>query len=180
MTAKLASTTRKETTIADRVHFKMMSFVHETLYGVFRDPYKVLDAAGLQPGQRVLEVGCGPGFFTVPAARIAGEEGGVCALDISPLAVDHVQRKVRAEGATNVEIVLADAARTELPDQSFDLAFVFGFANPIGGMEAIWAELYRLLRPAGTLAVEGQLQPPSKLFAPVKRQGRIAQFRKIG
>jgi len=37
----------------NKLHFKMMSFVHETLYGLFRDPYKVLRAAGLKPGQRV-------------------------------------------------------------------------------------------------------------------------------
>jgi len=63
----------------NKLHFRMMSFVHETLYGLFRDPYKVLKAAGLEPGQRALEVGCGPGFFTIPAARIVGEEGSVLA-----------------------------------------------------------------------------------------------------
>jgi len=166
-------------TVSDRVHFKTMSFVHETLYGVFRDPYKVLDAAGLEAGQRVLEVGCGPGFFTVPAAEIVGEKGHVHALDINPLAVQKVQQKIEQAGATNVEAVLADAAHTNLPDESYDLAFVFGFVNAIGGMEPIWAELYRLLRPAGTLAVEGRLQPPGRLFAPATRQGRIARFRKV-
>jgi len=48
----------------------MMSFVHEDMYRVFRDPYKVLKAAGLKPGQEALEVGCGPGFFTIPAAGL--------------------------------------------------------------------------------------------------------------
>lgn len=163
-----------------RMSFKMMSFVHETLYGFFRDPYKALNAAGLASGQKVLEVGCGPGFFTVPAAKIVGEEGSVLALDVNPLAVEHVQRKIEAEGVTNAQATLADAARTDLPDQSFDLVFVFGFARPVGGMEAIWPELYRLLKPAGTLSVEGRLQPPSRLFQPVKCQGRISQFRKVG
>ncbi|MHA1360918.1 MAG: SAM-dependent methyltransferase [Candidatus Helarchaeota archaeon] len=71
------------------------------LYGLFRDPYKVLDAAGLEPGQRALEVGCGPGFFTIPAAHIVGEKGSVLALDINPAAVEHVRRKIKEAGVTN-------------------------------------------------------------------------------
>jgi len=166
--------------ITNKVHFKMMSLVHETLYGLFRDPYQALNAAGLKPGQKVLEVGCGPGFFTIPAARIVGEEGSVYALDINPLAVERVQQKIEQEGVTNVKTILADAVQTGLPDQSFDLIFVFGLAHPIGGMENILTELHRLLKPAGILSVEGRIWPPSELFHPVKRQGRIFQFRKNG
>jgi len=162
------------------MNFKMMSFIHETLYGLFRDPYKALSAAGLESGQEVLEIGCGPGFFTVPAARIVGEEGSILALDVNPLAVERVQRKIETEGVTNAKAILANVARTDLPDHSFDLIFVFGFARPIGGMEAIWTELHRLLKPAGILSVEGRLRPPSELFHPVKRQGRISQFKKVG
>ena len=164
----------------NRMSFKMMSFVHETLYGLFRDPYKALNAAGLEAGQKVLEVGCGPGFFTIPAARIVGEEGSVLALDVNPLAVEHVQQKIETEGVTHAKAILANAARTDLPDPSFDLTFVFGFARPIGSMEAIWTELHRLLKVGGTLSVEGRLRPPDRLFQPVKRQGRISQFRKVG
>ena len=93
-----------------------MSFIHETLYGLFRDPYQVLNAAGLEPGQKVLEVGCGPGFFTIPAARIAGQEGSVLALDVNPLAVEHVQQKIERVGVTNAQVMLANAAQTDLPD----------------------------------------------------------------
>jgi demethylmenaquinone methyltransferase/2-methoxy-6-polyprenyl-1,4-benzoquinol methylase len=156
----------------------MMSFVHETLYGLFRDPYKALKAAGLEPGQKVLEVGCGPGHFTIPAAEIVGDKGSVLALDVNPLAVAHVQRKIEAQHATNAKTLLANAAQTDLPDQSFDLIFIFGFVRPIGGTEAIWAEMHRLLKSDGTLAVEGRLQPPEEIFRPAKRQGRIGQFNK--
>ena len=166
--------------LSDRIHFKMMSLVHETLYGLFRDPYETLDAAGLGPGQKVLEVSCGPGFFTIPAARIVGEKGSVYALDVSPLAVERVQQKIEKEGATNVETVLADAAQTGLPDQRFELIFVFGFDHSVGEMESILTELHRLLKPAGILAIEGASRISSKLFYPVKRQGRISQFRKVG
>jgi ubiquinone/menaquinone biosynthesis C-methylase UbiE len=162
------------------MNFRMMSFIHETLYGLFRDPYKALNAAGLGPGQKVLEVGCGPGFFTVPAARIIGEAGSILAMDVNPLAVEHVRQKIETAGITNAKTMLANAAQTNLPDQSFDLTFLFGLARPIGDMGKMWSELHRLLKPEGTLSVEGRLRPPGELFKPVASQGRISRFRKIG
>jgi len=63
--------------IYDRAHFRMISFVHDTLYGLFVNPYRLLNAAGLKPGQKALEVGCGPGFFTILATKIVGEKGRV-------------------------------------------------------------------------------------------------------
>ena len=166
-------------TVTDRVHFGIMSFVHETLYGLFRDPHKALDAAGLEAGQRVLEVGCGPGFFTVPAARTVGEQGRVWALDISPLAIQRVREKVERAGVTNVETVLADGAQTGLPGQSFDLVFLFGFSHHAGDLENIAVETHRLLRPGGILAIEGALRPSGERFTFVKRSEGISQFRKV-
>ena len=167
-------------TVTDKVHFKMMSFVHETLYGLFRDPYKALVAAGLESGQRVLEVGCGPGFFTVPAASVVGEQGRVWALDVNPLAIQKVLGKIERAGVTNVETVLADASQTGLPGQSFDLAFLFGFTHHRGSLDGILAETHRLLKPGGILSVEGMPWLSSELFDPVGRQGRISRFRKAG
>jgi ubiquinone/menaquinone biosynthesis C-methylase UbiE len=165
-------------TITDRVHFRMISLIHEDLYGLFRDPYKALRAAGLEPGQEVLEVGCGPGFFTIPAARLVGDEGMVHALDINPLALERVRQKAETEGVENVCTVLADAGQTGLPDESFDLIFVFGLAHARGGAERIMAELHRLLRPRGRLSIEGGQVPPSELFLPVRHEGRVTQYEK--
>ncbi len=166
--------------LTNKMHFKVMSFVHETLYGWFRDPYKSLNAAGLKPGQSVLEIGCGPGFFTVPAAKIVGEQGSVHTLDINPLAVERVRQKIKEAGVTNVRAILTGAAQTGLPARGFDLAFVFGFAHAIGGMENILTELHRLLKPAGILSIEGRSQIPGELFCPVEHQGRVYQFQKVG
>lgn len=164
--------------VADRVHFRMMSLIHEDLYRVFRDPYEVLKSAGLASGQDVLEVGCGPGFFTVPAARMVGEQGRVLALDINPLALERVRQKVEREGVTNVCTILADAGQTGLPGESFDLIFVFGLGHVVGGAERMMAELHRLLRPGGTLSIEGRLTPSGQLFQPAKSAGRITQYKK--
>jgi ubiquinone/menaquinone biosynthesis C-methylase UbiE len=165
-------------TIAERVHFRMLSLIHDDLYGVFRDPYEALRAAGLRTGQEVLEVGCGPGFFTIPAAKMVGDEGRVYALDINPLALGRVRQKVEQEGVTNVHTILTDAGQTGLPDESFDLIFVFGLGRAIGGADRIMGELHRLLRLGGTLSIEGRREPPSNLFQLVSREGRIAQYQR--
>jgi ubiquinone/menaquinone biosynthesis C-methylase UbiE len=91
-----------------------------------------------------------------------------------------VEQKVEEAGATNAEVLLANAADTGLAERSFDLAFVFGLGHVVGNLGDIWAELHRLLKPGGTLSIEGQLRPPSKLFRPLGHNGRIAQFSKVG
>lgn len=165
--------------MSDKLGFMMLSFMHETLYDLFRDAYKVLDAAGLEPGQKVLEVGCGPGFFTVPAAKIVGEGGSVHAIDIKPLAVEKVRHKIEEAGVANAQVTLTNATRTGLPDGSFDLVFVFGFHPPAKIMEVIWAEIHRVLKPGGALAVEGRQRPPDNLFQPVERRGDISRFKRV-
>jgi len=61
--------------------FRIIELMHDNrLLPYFRDPYKLLRAAGLEQGQQVLEVGCGPGYFTIPAAEMVGDEGEVYAV----------------------------------------------------------------------------------------------------
>jgi len=58
-------------------------------------PEKALQGAGGKPGQTVLEVGCGTGFFTLPAAGMLGENGHLIVMDTLSDFVDRVQEKVR-------------------------------------------------------------------------------------
>jgi ubiquinone/menaquinone biosynthesis C-methylase UbiE len=169
---------RPKVSVAERVHFRLISLIHEDLYKLFRDPYRALESAGLKSGQDVLEVGCGPGFFTIPAARLVGEGTTVCALDVNSIALDRVRQRVEQEGVTNVRTVLADAGQTGLPDESFDLIFVFGLGHVVGGAHRMMTELHRLLKPGGRLSIEGNLRPKRELFEPVKSERRITQYRK--
>jgi len=154
--------------------FRMMSLIHDNLLRRnFTDPYKPLKAAGLNPGQNVLEIGCGPGFFTIPAAKIVGEKGTVYALDIHPLAMERVQEKIRKEGITNVKTILADASQTGLPDQSMDLAFLFGIAHSINEiLKAVLDELYRVLKPGGILSIKTRISE-KKLTELLEKKGFI-------
>ena len=155
--------------------FKMMSFMHDNPFlWIFRNPYKLLKAAGLRSDKKVLEVGCGPGFFTIPASKIVGGKGVVCALDNHPLSIKRVQEKVKKEGIENVETILADATETGLPDKSIDIAFLFGFVHHTGGLENIFSELYRVLKPEGILSIEKTpWVSEEKLVTAVERNGFI-------
>ena len=157
--------------IYDRVHFRMISFVHDTLYGFFVNPYKLLNAAGLKPGQRVLEVGCGPGFFTIPAAKIVGEKGSVYALDINPVAVETVRRKIEKKSLKNVHVLLADASETGLPDESVDVAFLFGVIHALDDVDVVMREIHRVLKVKGILSVQKSWWSERKLLDAVTKNG---------
>ena len=127
----------------------------------------------MKRGQRVLEVGCGPGFFTIPAAKIVGEEGVVYAADVHPLAIERVKEKIEREGMKNVKPMLANASDTGLPDQSIDLAFIFGLRYIAGGLENVIAEIHRILKPGGVLSFEKTKGSAKKLIEEVERGGFI-------
>jgi SAM-dependent methyltransferase len=120
----------------------------------FFDPVRTLLGAGIRPGQRVLEVGCGTGFFTVPAAQLVGDEGCVYAIDLHPLAIEQVAKKVRDAGLRNVSLIKTDATAAGLARGSVDLVLLFGVVpSPTLPLDRLLPEMARLLQPQGTLAV---------------------------
>jgi ubiquinone/menaquinone biosynthesis C-methylase UbiE len=138
----------------DRIHFLMISLIHDKLYKLFVNPYRLLAAAGIRPKQSVLEIGFGPGFFTIPAAKMVGKEGSVFALDINPVAVDTVRRKVKENCLNNVKVLLADASKSRLQDNSFDVAFLFGVLHDFPDVGAVMREMHRVLKAKGILSVQ--------------------------
>ncbi len=141
-------------TLYDKMHLWMISLIHDGLYGLYVDPRKLLKAAGVASGQTVLEVGCGPGFFTLPAAEIVGHGGHLYSIDLNPAAVHRVRQKVKEKGFTNVEVFEGDVARTGLPDGSIDNVFLFGIIRSLKDFDALLLEMHRVLKPGGLLAVQ--------------------------
>src|SRR3972149_10768034 len=78
---------------------KVMAAIMESrLRYKFFGPTKILQGAGIRPGMKVLEVGCGTGFFTLTAAQMLGEQGSLIAMDMLPISVEAVTKKVQAAG----------------------------------------------------------------------------------
>jgi ubiquinone/menaquinone biosynthesis C-methylase UbiE len=124
----------------------------------------VLERIGIRPGERVLELGPGPGAFTVGAAERTGIQGRLIAVDIQPEMIAQVERRVREEGLPNVETHVASAHRLPLNDESVDRAFLITVLPEIPDRNLALAELARVLRPDGVLSVTEEFYDPDYLF----------------
>ena len=84
----------------------------------------VLERAGIRPGMRVLDAGCGPGRLTLPASIMVGPSGQVVAVDIQRRMLDMLRDRVAKKGLTNVELVLAGLGEGRLAVKGFDIALL--------------------------------------------------------
>jgi ubiquinone/menaquinone biosynthesis C-methylase UbiE len=113
----------------------------------------LFDRLGLAPGSRALDVGCGPlGVLDLLAER-AGPDG-VVGLDREPRMLAMAQRSLAERGLSGVRLVPGDAARTGLPDGSFDLVHERLVLVNVPGPERVTAEMVRLVRPGGWVVLQ--------------------------
>lgn len=120
----------------------------------------VLDRVGIQPGETVLELGPGPGAFTVDAARRLGPDGKLIAVDIQPEMIAQVQERVSQAGLTNVETHVASAYELPIEDASVDRAFMVTvlpeIPDPVRGLR----EIRRVLKPGGIVSTTEEFLDP--------------------
>ena len=122
----------------------------------------------LTAGLVVLDLCCGAGASAVPAAHAVGPGGRVLGIDVAEPLLELARGRATREGLVNIEFRRGDATRTGLPDGCFDaVVCVFGvFFAP--DMAAFVAEMWRLVRPGGLLAVTawgpGWCEPANTVF----------------
>ena len=111
----------------------------------------VLDALRLEPGERVLDIGTGPGFLAYEMADPVGFTGEVIGIDTS----DPMLRlaRIRCAEKPRVRFEPGDASRLPAPDAHFDAAVSVQVYEYIPEVEIALAELYRVLRPGGRGAI---------------------------
>ena len=150
----MASATLANSPVGRRVLRALGAVMESRLRYRFFGPTKTLRGAGPLGGRRVLEIGCGTGFFTLPAAELIGVEGELVAIDVLQESVDHVSQRAEDSRLENVRVLLASALDTGLEGGSFDTVLLFGvIPAPILPLEELLSEVHRVLREDGTLAV---------------------------
>ncbi len=120
-----------------------------------------VDRIGIKPGERGLDVGSGPGRIAIPAAGRAGPAGKIVALDIQPAMLQRLSERLSRAGLANVEPRLQDiTAEGALEPDSYDRAWLVTVLGEIPGREAALRNIYRALRPGGTLSITEILPDP--------------------
>jgi ubiquinone/menaquinone biosynthesis C-methylase UbiE len=167
------------------IAFKAMSF-YFALRHRLDDVRKPLERAGIKEGQTILDFGCGPGHYSIAAAKMVGAKGKVYALDIHPLAVQSVEKKAGKEGLTNITTILSDRD-TRLPDESVDIALAYDMIHMVKDKQSLIKELHRVLKQNGILSVLAEhlkvgdvlkILEQEGLFSLRDRQGNVLNLNK--
>ncbi len=110
-------------------------------------------SAAPAPGESLLDVACGTGLVSFPAARAVGERGRVLGVDLSALMVAQAQRLAEVRRFTNIAFARMDAENLALPDASFDLALCALGLMFMPDPERAVREMTRVVRPDGRVAI---------------------------
>jgi SAM-dependent methyltransferase len=145
---------------------------------------RLREALAPAPGERVLEVGPGTGYYTLEVAERIGPEGRLDIFDVQQEMLDHTLRHAHERGVRNITPTRGDARRLPYPDGTFDAAYLVAVLGEIQDQDAALRELARVLRRGGRLVV-GELFGDPHWVAPgaLRRRGGSAGFdseRRVG
>ena len=134
-------------------------------------PGELLEAIGVEAGSVVADLGAGPGYFTFPLAERVGPGGRVYALDVQPEMVEVLRRR---EPPSNVAVMESGESEFPLESSSVDLAFLAFVLHELADARAFLAEVRRVLRPGGRLAVL-EWEPIEEAIGPPLRERLSAE-----
>jgi ubiquinone/menaquinone biosynthesis C-methylase UbiE len=114
---------------------------------------RLREALEPRPGERLLEVGPGTGYYTLPVAEWIGPEGTLDIVDVQKEMLDHTLARAAEAGIANLAPTRADATALPFPDGSFDGAFLVTVLGEVPDQEAALRELRRVVRQNGRIVV---------------------------
>jgi ubiquinone/menaquinone biosynthesis C-methylase UbiE len=114
---------------------------------------RLREALAPQPGERVLEVGPGTGYYSLPVAEWLGPDGTLEIIDLQQEMLAHTSGRARDAGLGNVVATQGDARSLPYGDAAFDGAFLVTVLGEVPDQEAALRELRRVVRPGGRVVV---------------------------
>ena len=114
---------------------------------------KIVSLLGIKAGQQVLDVGCGIGFLTLPAAKLVSDTGFVYGVDIQEAMLVEALARSKQEKLFNIAWILTHPDKITLPSASVDCAMLGVVAHEAPDLEQMLAECRRVLRQGGRIGI---------------------------
>ncbi|MDD1669233.1 MAG: class I SAM-dependent methyltransferase [Methanomicrobiales archaeon] len=136
----------------------------------WQDPEQILSSIGLRDGMVFVDLGCGEGYFAIPAARRLKNHGKVYAVDINAESVERLRTQVEKEGLKNLTSQAGEAENTRFCEGCADIVF-FGidlhdFRDPV----AVLRNAKQMLGPRGRLADLDWKDEPMEMGPPLEKR----------
>lgn len=122
----------------------------------FAHPKRNVAALGIEPGMTVADFGSGSGIYVLHIAEALEHSGRVYAIDVQRDLLRRVKNEAQRRGFKNVDVIWTDLERpqsSKLADKTLDLVLVSNLLFQIENKSAVLAEAWRVLKPAGRLAI---------------------------
>jgi ubiquinone/menaquinone biosynthesis C-methylase UbiE len=126
-----------------------------------------LERIGLRSGMTFMDVGCGYGFFTIPAAQIVSEKGKVYAVDIDAASIDQLKRDAAEEGLKNIHAEVAAAEETVFCNACADIVFCNTVLHDFRDPAKVLRNARLMLKPSGKLVNVDWKKKPTEFGPPV-------------
>jgi len=133
-------------------------------------PEETLVKAGIKPGDIFLDIGCGNGYFSLPAARMVGPKGLVYALDVSGVMLAEIRSKVASLGIFNIHTQQTARGKLSLPDAPVTMAFMSNMLHEVEDKKAFLASVAAALKPGARLAVIEWVKKETPKGPPLKER----------
>ncbi len=132
---------------------------------------RLRDALAPEPGETVLEVGPGTGYYSVDVAGWLAPGGTLHIFDLQQAMLDHTMRRAAEAGVPNVRPRQGDAAELPYDDASFHSAYLVAVLGEVPDRDAALRQLARVLKPGGRLVVGELAGDPHMVGERALRQG---------
>lgn len=116
-------------------------------------PYQTLEKLGLKPKDVVADIGCGIGYFTIPASEIVGETGKVFAMDILPEMIQEVQKKVEENNIKNIRTILTEENDLKVDSGTITYALISEVLHEAEDIQKFLYEVKEIMAEGGRIAV---------------------------
>lgn len=137
----------------------------------------MLASLGVKPGQRVCDMGCGNGFYTLQLAKMVGSEGHIYAVDIQPEMLKMLNDRADAAKISNITPILGTGKDPRLPRAQLDMILLVDVYHEFSYPAEMLAEMKLSLAPGGSLVfVEFRAEDPK---VPIKEEHKMAKAQVI-